>query len=171
MCIPQTPCTGFAPASLLQPTIFKTAPSLPVHTAGVWLSFIFSQDPFNHTESKLAEHCDLLLCVTQTSFSHFYVVAFFRRCINSPDAEYRTRTYTAAIARGFSYYSIVIYFYSYLRPKSLRYCSLDHFFTILLLRNLGISCMASTPFIRIIKILNLVSHHHYIISNIKASVY
>lgn len=39
--IPQTPCTGFAPASLLQPTIFKTAPSLPGHTAGAWLSFIF----------------------------------------------------------------------------------------------------------------------------------
>lgn len=31
----QTPYTGFEPASLLQPTIFKTAPSPPGHTANI----------------------------------------------------------------------------------------------------------------------------------------
>ena len=31
----QTPYTGFEPASLLQPTVFKTAPSPPGHTANI----------------------------------------------------------------------------------------------------------------------------------------
>ena len=30
---PMAPCTGFEPANLLQPTVFKTAPSPPGHTA------------------------------------------------------------------------------------------------------------------------------------------
>lgn len=34
----RTPYTGFEPASLLQPTVFKTAPSPPGHTANIaWL--------------------------------------------------------------------------------------------------------------------------------------
>lgn len=37
----QTPYTGFEPASLLQPTVFKTAPSPPGHTA-----FLYA--PINH---------------------------------------------------------------------------------------------------------------------------